>query len=89
MGSVLPGGERALMTVPFFDLANSTALAERVEPGVIATSGRRTGMRRARSVEMFGGQILQWLGDEVLAVFGHHRVFEDDARRGVSAALAL
>ena len=46
-------------------------------------------MRRARSVEMFGGQILQWLGDEVLAVFGHHRVFEDDARRGVSAALAL
>ena len=47
--------------------------------------------RRAatRSVDRFGGQILQWLGDGVLAVFAHRRVFEDDARRGVSAALDL
>ncbi len=88
-GQPAPGGERALMTMLFADLANSTALAERVEPEVMRDILAAYRDTAGRSVEMFGGQVLQWLGDGVLAVFGHHRVFEDDARRGVSAALAL
>ena len=84
-----PGGERALMTVLFADLANSTALAERVEPEVMRDLLGAYRGAASRSVERFGGQILQWLGDGVLAVFGHQQVFEDDARRAVSAALDL
>ncbi len=84
-----PEGERALMTVLFADLANSTALAGRVEPEVMRDLLAAYRGAASRSVERFGGHVLQWLGDGVLAVFGYRRVFEDDARRAVSAALDL
>jgi class 3 adenylate cyclase len=84
-----PGGERALMSVLFADLVDSTALAERVEPEVMRDVLAAYREAASRAVERFDGHVLQWLGDRVLAVFGYARVFEDDARRAVLAALDL
>ncbi len=84
-----PEGERVLMTVLFSDLVDSTALAERVDPEVVRDILMAYRGTATTAVERFGGLVLQWLGDGVLAVFGYQQVFEDDARRAVSAALDL
>ena len=84
-----PEGERMLMTVMFSDLVESTELAERVDPEVVRDILMAYRGAATTAVERFGGLVLQWLGDGVLAVFGYRQVFEDDARRAVSAALDL
>ena len=77
------------MTVMFSDLVDSTALAERVDPEVVRDILMAYHGAATTAVERFGGRVLQWLGDGVLAAFGYHQVFEDDARRAVSAGLDL
>ena len=63
-----PEGERVLMTVLFSDLVDSTALAERVDPEVVRDILMVYRDAATTAVERFGGRVLQWLGDGVLAV---------------------
>ena len=41
------------------------------------------------AVERYGGQVIQFQGDGIVACFGHPEAHEDDARRAVLAGLAL
>jgi class 3 adenylate cyclase len=50
--------------------------------------GRYYGTLHA-AVEAHGGTVVKLLGDGVMAAFGLKRVAEDDALRGVRAALAM
>jgi class 3 adenylate cyclase/tetratricopeptide (TPR) repeat protein len=82
-------GERALMTLLFADLVASTALSEQVEPEQLRDL---FGLYRAtarEAVERYGGYVMKYMGDGILAGFGYPDPHEDDARRAVLAGLDL
>lgn len=85
-----PTGEVRRLTILACDLVGSTELAEHLNPeqyrSLVAPYRRRT----AEIVEdKFGGHILNIKGDGILAVFGYPVAHEDDAGRGVQAALEI
>jgi class 3 adenylate cyclase/tetratricopeptide (TPR) repeat protein len=84
-----PSGERALMTLLFSDLVDSTMLSEQLEPEQLRDlfSSYRSAARQA--VNRYSGSVMQYAGDGILAGFGHPEPHEDDARRAVLAGLDL
>jgi len=84
-----PGQERALMTIFFSDVVDSTVLAGRLEPEAMQDLYGIYREEAKQAIDRFGGYILQYLGDGVMASFGYPVAHEDDARRAVHAGLAL
>ncbi|MFK5635454.1 MULTISPECIES: ATP-binding protein [unclassified Ornithinimicrobium] len=84
-----PWGERALMTLLFSDLVGSTQLSERVEPEQMRDLFAFYRMTAGEAVQRYGGSLIQFYGDGVLAGFGYPRPHEDDARRAVLAGLDM
>jgi len=82
-------GERKQVTVLFCDLANSTALAERLGPEHMHTLLNRFFALALDAVHRYEGTINQFLGDGFMALFGAPLAHEDHARRAVLAAVAL
>src|SRR2546429_602721 len=82
-------GERERVTVFFCDLANSTALAERLGPEAMHTLLNQFFELALGEVHRYEGTINQFLGDGFMALFGAPIAHEDHARRGVLSALAL
>ena len=82
-------GERKQVTVLFCDLANSTALAERLGPEAMHTLLNRFFALALDEVHRYEGTINQFLGDGFMALFGAPVAHEDHARRAVLAALGL
>ncbi len=81
--------ERRHLTVLFCDLADSTALAHRLDPEELRDVVRAYQQAAVEAVERFGGHVAQYLGDGVLAYFGFPEAHEDDARRAVHAGLGI
>jgi len=84
-----PAGERKQVTVLFCDLADSTALAERIGPEAMHTLLNRFFELALDGVHRYEGTINQFLGDGVMALFGAPIAHEDHAQRALSAALAI
>ncbi len=81
--------ERRVVTVVFADLAGSTELAAHLDPerfGEVLAAFH--GMVSDR-VEALGGRTEAFIGDAVLGVFGVPVVHDDDALRGIRAALQI
>jgi class 3 adenylate cyclase/tetratricopeptide (TPR) repeat protein len=80
---------RKTVSILFCDLADSTALGERLDPEPLRElmSSWYESMRAA--VEHHGGTVEKFVGDAVMAVFGLPRAHEDDALRAVRAALDM
>ncbi|MGH2594358.1 MAG: AAA family ATPase [Actinomycetota bacterium] len=81
--------ERRLVTVVFMDLVGSTELANRLDPErfrevLAAFHGMVT-----EEVERLRGRTEAFIGDAVLCVFGVPTSRDDDAVRGIRAALAV
>ncbi len=87
-GSGAPG-ERRQLTVMFCDLVGSTALAGRLDPeelrALIQSYRKACGDVAAR----YEGHVAQYLGDGLMIYFGWPVAHEDDAERGVRAALEM
>ncbi len=84
-----PWGERALMTLLFSDLVGSTQLSEQVEPEQMRDLFSFYRGAVGEAVQRYGGSLVQFYGDGVLAGFGYPEVHEDDARRAVLAGLDM
>jgi class 3 adenylate cyclase/tetratricopeptide (TPR) repeat protein len=82
-------GERKLVTVLFCDIANSTALAERVGPDAMHALLDGFFEIALAEVHRYEGTINQFLGDGFMALFGAPLAHEDHARRAALAALAI
>jgi class 3 adenylate cyclase/tetratricopeptide (TPR) repeat protein len=82
-------GERKQVTVLFCDLANNTALAERLGPEAMHTLLNQFFALALGEVHRYEGTINQFLGDGFMALFGAPIAHEDHARRAVLAAVAL
>jgi len=82
-------GERKQLTVLFCDIANSTALAERLGPEAMHTLLNQFFEFALNEVHRYEGTINQFLGDGFMALFGAPLAHEDHARRAVLAALGI
>jgi class 3 adenylate cyclase/tetratricopeptide (TPR) repeat protein len=82
-------GERKQVTVLFCDLANSTALAQRLGPDVMHSLLNAFFEMAAEAIHRYEGTINQFLGDGFMALFGAPLAHEDHARRGALAALEI
>ena len=80
---------RKVVTVLFCDVIASSELGDRLDPESLRLVTSRYFERAAALVEGHGGTIEQFIGDELMAVFGVPLVHEDDALRAVRAAAEL
>lgn len=82
-------GERRHATVMFSDLTGYTALNEAFDPEEVEQIMSRIKLAAVAVIERHGGRVNQFVGDEVMAMFGVPIARRDDARRAVRAALEL
>ncbi|HEY2188036.1 MAG TPA: adenylate/guanylate cyclase domain-containing protein, partial [Caldimonas sp.] len=82
-------GERRHATVMFSDLSGYTALNEALDPEVVEAVMARIKADATACVERLGGTVNQFVGDEIMALFGVPLARRHDARSAVSAALEL
>jgi class 3 adenylate cyclase len=73
----------------FADLAGYTALTEQRDPEDVEALLTLIKREATRVVERFGGTVNQFVGDEVMALFGVPVARRDDPVRAVAAALEL
>jgi class 3 adenylate cyclase len=82
-------GERRQATVLFSDLSGYTAMNERLDPEEVRSIVGNIKGEAVRIVEEHGGIVNQFVGDEVMALFGVPQAHEDDPVRAVRAARDL
>jgi class 3 adenylate cyclase len=82
-------GERRQLTVMFCDVVGSTALSHENDPELVREVLRTYQSTCDQAVRRYDGRIARYIGDGILAYFGHPVAHEDDARRGVKAGLDL
>jgi class 3 adenylate cyclase/tetratricopeptide (TPR) repeat protein len=80
---------RKVVTVVFCDVADSTGLAERLDPEVLRGVMSRYFEEMRGVLERHGGTVEKFIGDAVMAVFGVPTLHEDDALRAVAAAAEM
>ena len=73
----------------FSDLTGYTAMNERLDPEEVQGIMSRIKSEAVRIVEGFGGSANQFVGDEILALFGIPVAHKDDPVRAVRAAQEL
>ena len=82
-------GERRQATVMFSDLSGYTALNESFDPEEVEALMAHVKGEASAVIERHGGTVNQFVGDEIMALFGIPVARRDDARRAVAAALDL
>ena len=84
-----PREGRKVVSALFADVVGSTTLGERMDPedfkGVVGAAVARM----AAAVERFGGEVFEYAGDGLLALFGAPVAHEDDPERAILAGLAI
>ena len=87
----VPLAEQVLkhVTVLFLDVVGSTTLARQLDPEDVHAVMDGALASCTQIVQQHQGKVLQYAGDNLLAVFGAEAAQEDDAERAVRAGLAL
>ena len=83
------GEQRKLVSVLFADLVDFTVLSRQLDPEDTRSVVDACFARWQAAIEAHGGVVEKFIGDAVMAVFGLHRSYEDDAERAVRAGLAM
>ncbi len=73
----------------FVDLEDSTALGERLDPEDLLEMLQAYRAFCDAAVNRFGGSVVRYVGDGILAYFGHPSAHENDPERAVRAALEI
>ena len=82
-------GERRHATIAFSDLSGYTTLNERLDPEEVEALMGRIKLEAVAIVERHGGIVNQFVGDEVMALYGVPLARRGDPARAVRAAFAL
>jgi adenylate cyclase len=88
-GGVALGGERAIATILFADIAGFTELAERLDAESVVEILNGFFTAAVQIVFDHDGLLDKFYGDGLMVVFGPPRVREDDASRALAVAGAL
>jgi class 3 adenylate cyclase/tetratricopeptide (TPR) repeat protein len=82
-------GERKLVTVLFADVANYTAMAEKLDPEEVHQVMDGCFRTLMDEIHKYEGTINQFTGDGVMAIFGAPIAHENHAQRASYAALSI
>ncbi|NIS63101.1 MAG: AAA family ATPase, partial [Proteobacteria bacterium] len=82
-------GERKLVTVLFADVANYTAISEKLDPEEVHQIMDGCFKILMDEIHNYEGTINQFTGDGVMSLFGAPVAHEDHAQRGCYAALSI
>jgi adenylate cyclase len=82
-------GERQIATLLFSDLRNFTSYVEANDPEEVIQSMREYFTAMQAAIRNYDGLVLQYVGDEIEAVFGVPLKIGDHADRAVHAALDM
>jgi class 3 adenylate cyclase len=82
-------GERKLVTVLFADVADYTAMAEKLDPEAVHQIMDGCFKILMDEIHKYEGTINQFTGDGVMALFGAPVAHEDHAQRACHAALSI
>ena len=85
----LTEGERRQATIVFSDLSGYTSMNEQLDPEEVEAIMSKIKKEAVHIVERHEGIVNQFVGDEVLALFGIPTAHEDDPVRAVKAALEI
>lgn len=88
-GDIPLDGEHKDVTVLFADLRNFTPLVEATPPKEVVRIINGYFREMSEAIVAQGGLVLQFIGDEIEAVFGAPLPLEDHARRAVLTALDM
>src|SRR3954447_22495876 len=88
-GGLGEGEQRRTVTVLFADLSGYTSISERLDHETVKALVERCLTPLALEVELYGGRVDKFIGDNVMAVFGAPQAHEDDPARAVRAALGM
>ena len=88
-GKVPLDGEIKQVTVLFADLRDFTPMTETTEPKRLVRMMNRYFKEMAEAVQDQGGLVLQFIGDEIYAVFGAPLVLEDHPARAFRAGRSM
>ena len=80
---------RKKVTAVFADMAGSTRLAETLDPELYRQVVQAFFERMAKTIERHGGTVENFIGDEVMGIFGTPVAHGDDALRAVRAAAEM
>jgi class 3 adenylate cyclase/tetratricopeptide (TPR) repeat protein len=80
---------RRVVTALFSDVVGSTALGERLDPEDFKTLVGGAVAHMGAAVDAFGGEVFEYAGDGLLALFGAPTAHEDDPERAVLAGLRI
>ena len=83
------GGERRKVTIMFSDIRKSTELSERMDASDFITMLNHYLGEMIEIINSWQGNILSFVGDAIVAVFGAPRVNEEAARDAVACAVAM
>lgn len=81
--------ERRLVTILFADLVGSTALGEMLDPEAVDAVVSVVQAALAKTVAQYGGHVVKYLGDGLMALFGAPTAHEDDAAHAILAGLQM
>ncbi len=84
-----PAQQQRQVTILFLDVVGSTALSLQLDPEDVHAVMDGALARCSSRVLEHQGKVLQYAGDNLLAVFGADEAREDDAERAVRCGLAL
>jgi class 3 adenylate cyclase/tetratricopeptide (TPR) repeat protein len=81
--------QRRIITILFSDIVGSTPIAEQLDPEDWREILEQVHTLAGDIVMAHHGQVLQYLGDGILAIFGADQASERDPERAIHAALSL
>src|SRR6266849_6137609 len=84
-----PPGERRHLTILFCDLVGSTTLSAQLDPEEWRSMVAGYQRAAAEAITRFGGEVMRYVGDGIMAFFGYPVAHDNDAERAARAGLAI
>lgn len=81
--------EHRFVTVLFSDLSRYTRLSSLLDPEELKGLMEDIFLEAVRVISSYDGVVEKFLGDAVVAIFGIHRIHEDDIIRAIRSAKAI
>src|SRR6516162_9450495 len=81
--------ERKIVTILFADVSGFTSLSEKLDPEEVRNLINSCFERLVPIVRKYEGTVVQFLGDEIMSVFGAPVAHENDPERALRVALEM
>jgi class 3 adenylate cyclase/tetratricopeptide (TPR) repeat protein len=82
-------GERRHLTILFCDLVGSVTLTSQLDPEEWRSTVASYQRAASEAITRFGGEVVRYVGDGIMAFFGYPVAHDNDAERASRAGLAI